>query len=247
MYINDIHILLYVVIGLVGTLTGFWAGWCNVRLPEYKKIFSKEIFLEYRTKLKPNYILMIVNAAIYILLLYKFGIKEDIIANVPLISYLILIPMLLAVFCIDLKLTIIPNRLNLTIFEVGLIFTFIYGLINFNLAKDAILGMLVGGGIFLVISLIGGAIAGKEAMGFGDVKLMGALGLFFGVTNTLIITVLAFLIGAIISIIVMIIKRSTDQYIPFGPFIVIGTIITILLPNQLLINTLLKIFTLGLY
>lgn len=245
MYINNVHILLYVVIGVLGVFAGFFSGWCNTRLPEHKKVFSKEIFLEYKTKLKPNYILMAINAVLYVLLLYRFGIHTDWILNLPLISYLILVPMLLSVFCIDYKLTIIPNRLNLTLFEIGLIFTFIYGLMNFNIAKDAIFGMLAGGGIFLAISLIGRLIAGKEAMGFGDVKLMGALGLFFGLNNIIIITVLSFLIGAIISIGVMIAKRSTNQYIPFGPFIVIGAFITMLVPGQILINVLIKIFTLG--
>ena len=41
---------------------------------------------------------------------------------------------------------------------------------------DKLLGLAIGGGIFLIITLIGGLIAGKEAMGFGDVKLMGASG-----------------------------------------------------------------------
>lgn len=247
MYINNVHILIYVLMGLVGAGIGFFMGWCNTRLPEYKKIFTKEIFHEYKTSLKPNYALMAINALIYIVLIFRFGIHpENIVVNFPLISYLILAPMLLSVFCIDYKLTIIPNRLNLTMFEVGLVFTFMYGLVNFNLAKDAILGMLAGGGIFLAISLIGRLIAGKEAMGFGDVKLMGALGLFFGLTNTIVITVLAFLIGAIISIALMIIKRSTDQYIPFGPFIVIGTFITMVVPSPILIPLLIKIFSLGL-
>lgn len=247
MYINDVHILIYVIIGLIGGGLGFIAGWCNERMPEYKKIFSKEIFLEYKTRLKPNFWLIAINAVIYILLLYRFGIKQIPIANLPLVSYLILTPMLLSVFCIDYKLTIIPNRLNLTMFEIGLIFVFAYGIINFNLAIDGLLGMLIGGGIFLLISLIGAAIAGKEAMGLGDVKLMGALGLFFGVTNIIVITVLAFLISAIISLIIIIVKRKTDQYIPFGPFIVISTFVVMLLPNQLLIDMLLKIFTLGMY
>lgn len=245
MYINNIHILLYVGIGLIGALIGFFMGWCNTRLPEYKKIFTKEIFLEYKTALKPNYLLMVINATIYMLLLYRFGIHSELLLNLRLIQFLILVPMLLSVFCIDYKLTIIPNRLNLTMFEVGLAFTFIYGLMNFNLTKDSILGMFVGAGIFLAISLIGRLIAGKEAMGLGDVKLMGALGLFFGLSNIIIITVLSFLIGAIISILVMIVKRSTDQYIPFGPFIVIATIITMLVPSQFLISLLIKIFTLG--
>ena len=108
--------------------------------------------------------------------------------------------------------------------------------------------MLAGGGIFLIITLIGGLIAGKEAMGMGDVKLMGALGLFFGLQNIIVISVLAFLIGAIVSIVIMIIKRKgTDTYIPFGPFIVISSVITIFVPFSILFTILMKIFTLGMY
>ena len=73
--------------------------------------------------------------------------------------------MLISAFVIDYKIQIIPNRLNLSIFETGLVFAFIFGVQNLNIAKDMLLGMLVGGGIFLLITLIGGAIAGKEAMG----------------------------------------------------------------------------------
>lgn len=96
-----------------------------------------------------------------------------------------------------------------------------------------LLGMLVGGGIFLLITLIGGLIAGKEAMGFGDVKLMGALGLFFGWPNMIIISLISFLIGAILSILLLVTKKKkTSEYIPFGPFIVIATFITILVQAQ---------------
>ena len=53
-------------------------------------------------------------------------------------------------------------------------------------------------------------------MGFGDVKLMGALGLYFGLQNIIIITLLSFLIGAVISIILLISKlKKSDEYIPF--------------------------------
>ena len=245
MFINDEHILLYVFIGILGAFIGFLVGWCNTRLPENKKIFTREIFLEYKTKLKPNYILMLINAICYIAILYIFGIKTEFIGNLPMISYLILAPMLLCVFCIDYKLTIIPNRLNLTMFEVGLVILFIYGLSSFNIVIDNLLGMFIGAGIFLALSVVGKLIAGKDAMGLGDVKLMGALGLIFGTVNIIIITVLSFLIGAIISILIMIKKRSMNEYIPFGPFIVIATFITILVPSQILINSLLTVFTLG--
>lgn len=244
MYINDVHILYYVLFGVLGLFVGQLVNWCNQRLPEYKKIFSKEMF----KNIKPNYILMIVTSLIYLVMLYNFGISSEFINNVKLIKFLILTPMLLSAFVIDYKLQIIPNRLNLTIFEVGLVFTFIEGMINFNIAIYYLLGMLAGGGIFLLITLIGGLIAGKEAMGFGDVKLMGALGLFFGWLNMIIISLISFLVGAILSIILLITKKkSTSEYIPFGPFIVIATFITILVPTSVLINVLFKIFTLGMF
>ena len=108
--------------------------------------------------------------------------------------------------------------------------------------------MVVGAGIFLLITLIGGAIAGKEAMGFGDVKLMGALGLFFGWVDIIIISVIAFFFAAIVSIGVLILrKKKIDEYIPFGPFIVVGALISIYTPFTLLVTILLKIFSLGMY
>lgn len=179
MYFNDVHILYYVAIGFIGLIVGQFIDWCNKRLPEYKRIFSKEFLTECKKDFKPNYILMIINATIYILLLYKIGLDNTIIENLDLIKYIILSPMLLSVIVIDYKLQIIPNRLVLTIFEIGLIFTVIYGISDINIAINMLLGMVTGAGIFLIITLIGGLIAGKEAMGFGDVKLMGALRIIF--------------------------------------------------------------------
>lgn len=179
MYFNDIHILYYVLIGVIGLFVGQFIDWCNVRLPEYKRIFTKEIFSEYKSNFKPNYILMLITSGIYIILLYNFGLQNTIIQNIDLIKYIILTPMLLSVVCIDYKLQIIPNRLVLTMFEIGLVFTFIYGISDINIALNMLAGMVAGAGIFLIITLIGGLIAGKEAMGFGDVKLMGALRLVF--------------------------------------------------------------------
>ena len=69
--------------------------------------------------------------------------------------------MLLSAFIIDYKLQIIPNRLNLTIFEIGLVFTFLYGLSNTAIAINMLLGMLAGGGIFLLITFLGGMFYGR--------------------------------------------------------------------------------------
>ena len=246
MYIDDLHILTYVIVGIIGLFVGQFVDWCNLRLPEYKKVFSRDFFKEYLKNAKPKYLLMIIVAVAYIALIYLQGF------TINSIGYLILIPMLLSAFIIDFKLQIIPNRLTLTIFEVGLVFTFVRSLLNINagidLFIDSILGMLVGGGIFLLITLIGGAIAGKEAMGFGDVKLMGALGLFFGWVNMIMISVMAFLFAAVVSIVILIARRKKfSEYIPFGPFIVVATMIPMYIGTPELLYILLKIFSLGTY
>lgn len=248
MYINDTHILAYLIIIILGGIVGYFLSWCNYRLPNEKTVFCKEYFKE-RKNIKTNYSLIIITAILYSVILYKYGIHWEFPKDLNLLMYLILTPMLLTAFVIDFKLQIIPNRLTLTIFETGLIFTFLYGITsNITVAINMLLGGLAGAGIFLAITLIGGAIAGKEAMGFGDVKLMGGLGLYFGLVNIIVISIIAFLLGAIISIILLISKKkSTDEYIPFGPFIVLATLITIIVPSELLLVILFKIFTLGMY
>ena len=131
-----------------------------------------------------------------------------------------MLPLLISAFFVDLKERIIPNRLTLTIFEIGIAFTFLYGINNINVAQDMLLGMLVGAGIFGGITLLGGLLAGKEAMGMGDVKLVGALGLFYGVTG---VTALS---------IIRTIQKSEDKYVAFGPFIVASAILMMFIsPN----------------
>lgn len=248
MYINDTHIGFYLLAAIFGLVVGQFIDWMNERLPEYKKVFTREIFRQYKINFKPNYILMLLTAAIYVLLIYRYGIQSTFIGNLNLIKYLILTPMLLSAFVIDYRLQIIPNRLNLTMFEIGMVIAFLFGTSNVAITIDMLLGMLAGGGIFLAITLIGGLIYGKEAMGLGDVKLMGALGLYFGLSNIIIIAMMSFLIGAILGIILIVGKiKKSDEYIPFGPFIVIAAFISIFVPFDTLVTALMTIFTLGMY
>lgn len=220
----------------------------NKRLPEYKKVISLDIIKEYKKEFSPNYIVMIVTSVLFMAILYRFGINKSYTQNLDLIKFIILTPMLLSAMIIDYKLQIIPNRLNLTMFEIGLVFCFLYGLSNVAISINMLLGMLAGGGIFLAITLLGGLVYGKEAMGLGDVKLMGALGLYFGLSNIIVVALISFLVGAVLSIFLLITKiKKIDEYIPFGPFIVLGAFITILLPYTTIVNFLLNFFTLGLY
>lgn len=179
MYFNNVSIVFYLIIGLIGLCIGKFAAWTDVTYPVDEKISFKKFWKSRKEVYKNQYITMFIIAILYIALLYKFGIQKSFLKNLDLIKFIVLVPMLVSAFIVDLKHRIIPNRLNMTIFEVGILFVFIYGINNISIAKDMIWGLVVGAGIFLAITLLGALIAGKEAMGFGDVKFMGALRFIF--------------------------------------------------------------------
>ena len=163
--VNNVHILVYVAFGILGLFVGKLVAWMNLRFPDDKKIFSREFFFFYKKGLPQNYICMIIMAILYVALLRKFGLGKTFMQNIELVKFVILMPMLVSSFMIDLKHRILPNRLNFTMFEFGLLFTFICGINNINVAQDMLLGCVTGAGIFGLITIIGGIIAGKEAMG----------------------------------------------------------------------------------
>lgn len=175
MFIKDINIFWYVGAGILGLIVGNFLGLVNYCLPEHKKIFSMEIIKNYIHTNKSNYVLNIIMCILYLLILYLVGLSDWI----KLAEYLILSPMLVSAFIIDYKLQIIPNRLTLTMWETGIVFSFIRGLNNLNAAVEMWIGMLLGAGIFFILTFLGNIIFKKETMGFGDVKLMGALRIVF--------------------------------------------------------------------
>lgn len=248
MYINDVHIAFFLGAAILGLFVGQIEDWSIKRMLKKKKVISRAFFKEYLADFKPNYLLMITTMLVYVGLVYVNKISITIVGNLDLIKFILLTPLLIVALVIDYKQQIIPNRLNLTMLELGLLFAFLYGLSNIAISINMLLGMVTGAGIFLLITVIGGLFYGKEAMGFGDVKLMGVLGLLLGFSNIIVISAMAFLIGAILSIILLITKiKKSNEYIPFGPFIVIATFISMYVPFETLKFILMKVFTLGMY
>ena len=242
MYINNIHILGYFFIGLFGMFLGQFMNWVNIRFAHHKKVFCKELFTQYIPNQKLNMFLMFSIMALYVAILYLFGL------NLVTLKYLLLTPLLISVLTIDFKEHIIPDRLILILFEIGMLFSIIEGFDSLNIFVNRILGMVIGFGIFGIITLIGGLLAKKKAMGYGDVKLMAALGLIFGEIGILMIIVIAFLIAALVSIVLLVAKKKKfTEYIAFGPYISIASFIVMLSSTNGLLFVLLKIFTLGTY
>jgi leader peptidase (prepilin peptidase) / N-methyltransferase len=96
----------------------------------------------------------------------------------------------------------------------------------------ALLGAFVGSGLILWVALVAEAILRKEAMGFGDVKLMGAIGAFCGWQGA----VFAFFGGSVIGCLLLLLfwpwirrhKAEEGRRIPFGPALALGAIVYLL-------------------
>ncbi len=164
--------------------------------------------------ISPQYVIVeLLNGLIYILLYLKFGL------SLIFLKYIILASLLIVISFIDYKLKIIPNELIV----FGLIVGLAFNIFNFSdYFFTGIIGMLIGGGIFLLIALL-------APMGGGDIKLMGILGLFLGGQLILLTTLLSFITGALISVILIVLKiKSRKDEIPFAPFISLAAIITLI-------------------
>jgi len=95
----------------------------------------------------------------------------------------------------------------------------------------SLLGMAAGAGVIWSLGVVGKAIFHKEAMGFGDVKLMAFIGGIAGWRLALLGIMLGACIGAVVGIAAMV--RSRDTRMPFGPYLSLGSIIALLHADDL--------------
>lgn len=174
------------------------------------------------------------NAIIYLLLFYKFKLSID------FLFYALIASTLIVVTLIDLKEMIIPDRLVVTIVVLSLI----QKILNYIIYKqpinflDSLGGLLIAGGIFLLIVIVSGG-----GMGGGDVTLIGSLGFAIGIKYILLTMFLSFILGGIISVLLLATKIKTRKDpIPFGPFIVLAFMISLFWGEALIdlyVNTIL--------
>lgn len=131
------------------------------------------------------------------------------------------------IFFIDMEHWIIPDSLDLPWILVGLALAFVSG--GFVGWKGALIGAIVGGGLFFLIMQLGKVAFKKEAMGFGDVKFAAMLGAFLGGWKLLLIILLASFLGSVVGVTLIISsnKKGKPTYVPFGPFLVIAALIAI--------------------
>ncbi len=100
---------------------------------------------------------------------------------------------------------------------------------------NSVVGLIVGGGILWLLAWLSPYLFGKEGMGGGDIKLLAMIGAFLGWKPALLTIMIGSLTGSIIGvglIALRVIKR--DDYIPFGPFLVLGALLSMFFAQPLL-------------
>jgi leader peptidase (prepilin peptidase)/N-methyltransferase len=135
----------------------------------------------------------------------------------PLAAGLVFTWMLIAAAGIDARTQLLPDQLTLPLLWIGLLLSLVS---MFVTPTSAIVGAAIGYLSLWSVYWLFKLATGKEGMGYGDFKLLSALGAWMGSMSLLPIVLLSSLIGAIVGGTVLAIRgqdRSTP--IPFGPFI----------------------------
>ncbi len=180
-----------------------------------------------------------------------------------LLSKIFFIVVLVILFLTDIKKMFIPDRIILPSIVIGILLTLSLtitkiGYLYFVLSQTVIgrlllppkseyfqrhaleiaqsffwsilIGLLIGGFFLSLIMITKG-----KGMGGGDVKLGAFMGIMLGFPNAIAALVLSFLTGAIFSVVLIIAgKKHFGQTIPFGPFLVLGSLIMLYWGNQIM-------------
>lgn len=130
--------------------------------------------------------------------------------------------LLICLFCIDLDEMLLPDQLTLLLLWTGLLFSVGGGSIT---PASAIIGAIAGylslWSVFWAFKLL----TGRDGMGYGDFKLLAAVGAWVGWQLLPMVVIFAAVAGAVIGLIWQSINRNQrGNPIPFGPFLIVGGI-----------------------
>jgi leader peptidase (prepilin peptidase) / N-methyltransferase len=148
-------------------------------------------------------------AALFVLAYVALGPSAD------FVIALVLLPALVAMTAIDLQHQMIPDVITLPGITVGFLMNIALGRMSW---VDSVIGILIGGGLFLVIILVS-----RGGMGGGDLKLGAMLGAFLGWKALLFGLFVAIVLGGVIGVALLATGvRGRKDPIPFGPFLAAG-------------------------
>jgi len=131
---------------------------------------------------------------------------------------------LVALTVIDIDHTLLPDAITLPLLWLGLLLSLFW---HVGLAppaptdpRSAILGAICGYLVLWSVYWVFKLATGKEGMGYGDFKLLGALGAWMGWQMLPLVLLLSALTGAIVGIALIVLRgRDRNVPIPFGPYL----------------------------
>lgn len=132
---------------------------------------------------------------------------------------------------VDLDAMIIPDSVSIGGIVVGLILSYfmpqLHGTTDaWQAVRFSLAGIVLGAGMLWSVGWIGTRILKKDAMGLGDVKLMGAIGAFFGWQGVLFAVLVSSLIGTMAGLLMIAMKKyKMRSQIPYGPYISLAVLI----------------------
>jgi leader peptidase (prepilin peptidase) / N-methyltransferase len=133
---------------------------------------------------------------------------------------LVLTAALIALTFIDFDEQLLPDNITLPLLWAGLLFNLLAGERGFATVNDAVIGAIAGY-LFLWLVYQGFKLAtGREGMGYGDFKLLAALGAWLGWQMLPLIILLSAVVGALVGIaMILLLGRDRQVPIPFGPYL----------------------------
>ncbi len=140
--------------------------------------------------------------------------------SVQMVAALLLTWVLIVLSFIDYDTQLLPDSITLPLLWLGLIVNISA---TFTVLSSAVLGAIIGYLSLWSIYYIFKYFTGKEGLGFGDFKLLAALGAWFGWQQLAIIIFLSSFVGAMIGILLILLgKQAASKPIPFGPYLALA-------------------------
>ena len=138
---------------------------------------------------------------------------------------------LIALTFIDFDTQLLPDDITLPLLWLGLLYNLDTGFTDIHSATvGAVGGYLILWSVYWLFKLV----TGKEGMGYGDFKLLAAIGAWFGWQILPAVILLSSLGGSIIGIgLIMLAKRGRNVPMPFGPYLALGGIAALFFGTQL--------------
>lgn len=201
---------------------------CNTRLkpwdliPVISYLLSKGLCHYCGTAFPSRYALVeLLTAILFVWCALVFGL------TLALVKALILTSFFIVITFIDYDHQLILDKVLLWLAGAGVVINLWTGSVDI---LSMLIASLFGGGLLLIIALVSGG-----GMGGGDIKFAAALGLCFGWQYLLVTLLLSFVFGGIGGALLLVFKlRSRKDFIPFGPFIALAALITMLYGNDMI-------------